>query len=168
MSKENGICGDPLGTKLDPEAICARRKGHRGLHVDEFERLHWAGNQEIPVFKPFDPSHIQRSQRNGALVVDIGGTTLRLPRIDYKSGFDFFWWESKDAIGLLGETVTRLDGRLTRVGNQQVYPKAVVKAVAFDMVRPIIQDFIRSLEYKIMESAAYIDDEPLWKDRDER
>jgi len=160
MTKENGICEDPFGERANPLVHCKLRYGHKGLHSDQDKT--WAGNNEIdqPVI---DPSRIQTSDRNSAITIDLEGEECRLPAITYKAGWDFFWWETKDCIGLTVDTITTIDGRFKRVGNTQVYPKYVVRLVLFDMIPMIVQEIIRSVETKIMKEVAFIDDEPLWQ-----
>ncbi len=153
-------CGDPLGPRREPETTCTLAKAHKGLHTDG-ER-EWAGNVEQDPWPASNFEIIQEGDRNSAMTL-VAGEPHRLPSINYKSGWSFYWFETYDTVELLCTVMVPEHGKLLRKHLRKSIAKVWIDQAYIDIVKTFIQSFITEFELTLMKDMAEIDGKPLWQ-----
>ena len=154
------LCGDPLGERKNPVTKCTEPKAHKGLHTDQDKT--WAGNNEVAQEPQSQWEEIQRGDRNGSMTL-VAGTPHRLPAINYKSGWSFYWVETYEVVELSANVTVSVDGRLVRKHLRKFIFKVWLDAAYFDILTNFIQHFITEFELDLMKDQAFIDGKPLWE-----
>lgn len=156
-------CGDEL-RGADLPRTCKLSWAHKGLHSDQDRN--WVGGLEVePQPEPLFET-IQEGRSNESLTL-IDGTPHRLPAISYKPGWDFYWTETRNAVDLRVDVVTKQALHLVRWSNRKQLIKLWINQSFAG--RPILRYFIQSViietERTIMEAAATIDGKPLFEEK---